>query len=182
MSLLKKLAFIIGILCVIWFTRFRWYIFPAPTVEIGSYSVKYMEPFNLHARVILTTRYYDDQMADFCPIDLALAWGPMAEPGRLEGFKFSQRGRWLYNNAWSNDSVEYWDMRKHISNMHVIPADDVVKAQLFALKPNDSIYFKGHLVRVDNNEGRGIWVSSRSRTDIGGTACEIVYITEIIYY
>ncbi len=157
-------------------------MFPAPELIVDHYTVRYMEPFNLNARVIVTNRHTTDQMSDFSPIDVGVAWGPLGEEGKLDLSKFYQKERFLYWKGQKIDDVPYWDVRKHIGHLHVIPADDYVLQELYALQPNDLISFRGHLVRVDNNEGRGIWVSSRSRTDTGAQACEIVYITDLFRY
>jgi hypothetical protein len=64
------------------------------------------------------------------------------------------------------------------ANMHMIPADPRVAAQLHGIRRNDRVRIDGWLVRIDADDGWR-WTSSLRRDDSGGGACELVYVCEI---
>jgi len=67
---------------------------------------------------------------------------------------------------------------KHATNIHIIPANEEVKAKLATLKKGMIIHLVGLLVEARNDDGWN-WVSSLSRDDEGMGACEILYLQHI---
>jgi hypothetical protein len=67
------------------------------------------------------------------------------------------------------------EIATHATNLHLIPADDVIAARCKSLRTGDLIHLAGILVEAS---GPGIenWRSSLSRTDSGDGSCELVYV------
>jgi hypothetical protein len=59
--------------------------------------------------------------------------------------------------------------------MHLIPADDAIKAVLFAARVGQVLSLDGELVDVTRKNG---WAmkSSLTRDDTGAGACEVIYV------
>ena len=75
----------------------------------------------------------------------------------------------------------------HVSNNHIIPADKNVRKLMYKVKRNDYIRIDGFLSSVyyDNNKknvtNNSLWTSSTKRNDTGNGACEIIYVTNIVW-
>jgi hypothetical protein len=59
-----------------------------------------------------------------------------------------------------------------------IKGNDEIKEKLSAIKKGDIVAFKGQLVTVNRDDGWK-WVSSTTRNDTMGGACEVVWVTDI---
>jgi hypothetical protein len=70
------------------------------------------------------------------------------------------------------------EIETHSANMHMIPADEVIEDALLDLRPGEIVSLRGKLVRVEAGDGWR-WVSSMTRKDTGGHACELVYVERI---
>jgi hypothetical protein len=135
--------------------------------------------FSLQARVLGRENYYFDSGSEFSPTDLALGWGPMAEPGMADKLNVSQSGRWFHYSWGSKDPpLALDDIITHASNMHIVPADALVARQLKQVSKDDVITIHGWLVRLEKSNGWK-WQSSLSRSDAGDGACELVYVCSI---
>ena len=154
---------------------------PTKTIVFGfkdDYTVLPLADFNITARVLSRKRYWLGTEAELAPVDLALGWGPMSDDEVLAGLKISQSGRWY---RWRPKTRELPVPREQIehnsANMHLIPADKDIEKAIKSAKKGDIVRFKGHLVRI-NRGSDWHWVSSVSRTDTGGGACEVIFVKE----
>lgn len=148
-------------------------------VEQGEYRITTLQDeFILTARVLSKKNYRFGREADLSPVDLALGWGPMADPSIIEQFAIRQSNRWYY---WKTPKlpIPKRDVEIHSANMHMIPADKDVAVQLNKIKIDQRIQIKGKLVRVDADDGWH-WVSSLTREDTGNGACELVLLEQIM--
>ncbi|MBQ9198923.1 MAG: zinc ribbon domain-containing protein [Lachnospiraceae bacterium] len=159
--------------------------------EINGYEVSIYANYSyeIEALVVHTKNYYgfglDDRLA---PRDIALAWGKVAEYNDKINFHWSQHGRWVY---WKVNSYDELDdiggedyVACHLSNNHLIPADKSVKRKIKKIKKGDHIKITGYLVNVDAENERGktyFWNSSTTRYDTGDGACEVIYVTDIVW-
>jgi hypothetical protein len=66
----------------------------------------------------------------------------------------------------------------HSANIHAIPSSPEIKKQLGALRSGDIAELDGYLVEVQTADG-GKWTSSLSRTDVGGGACELLWVRTV---
>lgn len=163
-----------------WFTQP-----PAPVLQqhngalsMGAYRITPLQDdFCLTARVLSRQTYFTGREADLSPLDLALGWGPMADPAVYQPFSIRQSGRWYF---WRADHlpISQRDVETHSANMHMIPADQWVARQLDDVKTHQLIELQGKLVRVDADDGWH-WVSSLTRNDTGNGACELVLVERV---
>jgi hypothetical protein len=135
--------------------------------------------FSLQARVLSRENYSFDAGAEFSPVDLALGWGPMAEPDVTEKLNISQSGRW-YHYSWDRDGppIPLREMISHSANMHMVPASTEVAESLEEVSEGDVIELNGWLIQIKKPDGWK-WQSSLSREDSGAGACELIYVCTI---
>lgn len=100
----------------------------------------------------------------------------MSDQAVLDQISIHQGQRWY---TWrpehqrlplSNDEIV-----SHSANIHTIPSTPEIKKQLRGLREGDIAELDGSLVEVRLADG-GKWTSSLSRTDIGGGACELMWV------
>jgi hypothetical protein len=147
----------------------------------------YIEPkaeYEIEALLIGKEKYSSWDIAQIIPYDLALVWGDFAKKENLDAVDYGQRLRHV-NYSYSYDEVSLSDeyMSSHISNNHVIPANDEVFQKIKRAKINRRIHLKGYLVRayipLGESGNLSMMDSSMIRTDSGDGACEIIYVEEV---
>lgn len=145
--------------------------------RVAEYQITALQDFHLQARVLGREDYYLDRGAKLSPTDLALGWGPMADPEVLRHIRISQRNRWYFWHA-EQLPIERRQIETHSANMHLIPANPAVASTLAQVKPDQQISLSGQLVRVEGDDGYR-WVSSLSREDSGDGACELIWVEQL---
>jgi hypothetical protein len=150
---------------------------PRPFLN-GDYTITPLANYEIKAVVLSRERYRNDAGAKLAPVDLALGWGPMSSAAVINDLNISQSGRW-YEYSWSGEEpLDPGLIATHSANTHCLPATPEIRQRLLAIKRHDIVTLKGYLVEVTGPQGYR-WSSSLSRTDTGGGACEIMWITEI---
>ena len=159
--------------------------------EIDGYevSIYFQYSYEIEALVVHTHNYYGFSFPDkLAPRDVALAWGKVAEYNGKINFHWRQSGRWYYWRVKSYDELapigDENDVSLQSSNNHLIPADNSVKRKIKRLKKGDHVKITGYLVNVDAENKNGkvyLWNSSTTRGDTGDGACEVIYVTDIIW-
>ena len=150
----------------------------AGQLRIGNHRLQALQPLQLEEAMVLGREDYRfDRGAQLSPTDLALGWGPMADPQVLRGIEIRQSNRWYY---WRTDEfpIPRREIERHSANMHMIPSNAAVASVLNSLKPGARISLSGQLVRVEGDDGFQ-WVSSLSREDTGAGACELVWVEHL---
>ncbi len=147
------------------------------TFKTGGYTITPLASFQVEARVLGAKHYSIDREADLAPVDLALGWGPMSQQEVLDALSISQSGRFYY---WRTDNfpIPRRDIETNSANMHFIPANQDIEKQLKEIDAGDQVKFKGYLVKIDADDGWR-WISSMTREDTGGGACELVLVDDI---
>ncbi len=149
---------------------------PAPE----GYTITATDEYEVTALVLARERYRYDRGAVLAPVDLALAWGPVADPDVHTKIRWSQADRWYrFQMRYEDVRMSPIEVSRHSANTHIIPnADDPDVADLLlAIRPGNAVHLKGYLVRIEGDGGY-TWNSSRSRTDSGDGSCEIFYVME----
>jgi len=146
-------------------------------LDYPGYRVRTLEAFEVDARVLSREDYRFGREADLSPVDLAIGWGPMADPAVLQHIQISQRNRWYYWKA-RELPIPRGEIVSHSANVHIIPASEQVAAALAGIDVGDEVRLGGSLVAVNATDGWH-WVSSLSRTDTGNGSCELLWLTSL---
>jgi hypothetical protein len=143
----------------------------------NGYRIIPLEKFDFDARVLRTEHYSMDREAQLAPVDLALGWGPMANPAVLQKVSISQSNRFYY---WHVDQfpIPRRDIETHSANMHMVPATAEVERTLKSLHAGQQIKISGYLIEARAPDGWR-WKSSLTREDTGAGACELVWVERI---
>lgn len=150
---------------------------PAPFGHKG-YTITPLANYQVTAVVLSRARYHNDRNADLCPLDLALGWGPMSIAKVINDLSISQSGRWYEYSYPGEPPLEPADITVHSANTHCLPADDTIRSQLLAVKRHEIVTLEGYLVEAAAADGWH-WRSSLTRTDTGGGACEVLWVTAV---
>ncbi|UYL07374.1 hypothetical protein B9G69_009985 [Bdellovibrio sp. SKB1291214] len=146
-------------------------------IKIDTGVVEPLARYKIRARVLSTNRYWLDPGAAVSPIDLALGWGPMSDSKVLNELSIGQSLRY-YHVRWRNPPIPENEIMHHSANVHIIPANKVIKDVVLGLREGNLIELQGSLVMVSGKDG-GEWKSSLSRDDTGAGACELMHVTAV---
>jgi hypothetical protein len=134
--------------------------------------------FSVRAIVLSRERYRYDPEAALAPVDLALGWGRMSEAAVINALRISQDHRW-YEYAWQQaPPIPLEEIARSSANMHLIPANNAVRASVLAVRRHELVEFEGYLVQVARPGW--LWRSSLSRDDTGGHSCEVVWVEHLV--
>ncbi len=147
------------------------------SVYLEGYQLHPVATFSITARVLSTQRYRMDPMSKISPVDLALGWGPMSDEVNLDQLKISQSHRFFY---WGTKQfpIPRREIEHHSANMHLIPSEDIVRRSLLKIRKGQVVHLDGALVNVEGPNGGGM-KTSKTRTDTGPGACEVVLVREV---
>lgn len=149
-----------------------------PGWAFGDYQLTALARYEIEARVLGTERYRFDRESDLAPIDFAVGWGPMSANALLDTLEISQYGRFFFYETDEEPLIELSEIASHASNMHLIPASDAVRRELFAVRAGQVVSLRGWLVEARGDDGFR-WKSSLSRSDTGGGACELMLVESL---
>jgi len=149
-----------------------------PRWKVGDFQLQALARFDLEARVLGTERYRFDRESALSPIDFALGWGPMSANALLDTLDVSQYGRFFFYETDEAPLIEFSEMGKNASNVHMIPADDTIRSRLFAVRTGQVVALRGWLVEARGPDGFR-WRSSLTRNDTGGGACELMLVESV---
>jgi hypothetical protein len=146
-------------------------------VQLGDFVLTPVARFEIEARVLSRREYTRGVEAEVSPVDLALGWGPMADPDVLAKISIRQSNRFYY---WSTRElpIPRREIETNSANMHMIPADVWAAEALAAVRPDQTVRIAGYLVNVERRDGWR-WRTSLTRHDTGHGACEIVLVQRI---
>lgn len=139
--------------------------------------------YSMQAKVLLNTTYLYDGLSDISSTDFLMAWGWVVKDKAFYNLKFVQAGRFGgYSGTKDGRPIPYSsnNIMQYIANVHTIPANKNIAAQLKKIKNGDNVRFDGWLVRVDMPSG--YIVSSLTRTDTGAGACEVMLVCRVTHF
>ncbi|HEY0943207.1 MAG TPA: hypothetical protein VGE08_24195 [Steroidobacter sp.] len=145
-----------------------------PPFSFGDYQLTPLADFDVEARVLSVEKYRVDGGARLSPVDFALGWGPMSDSAVLEHFRIRQGGRFFSIHP-DEQAIDLNTAMLNASNMHLIPADSVIKDRLASVKIGNIVRLRGQLVSV-RGPNNFTWTSSLTRKDTGNGACELFYV------
>jgi hypothetical protein len=159
---------------------------PDITFEAKGHEVR-LTPrasYRITGYAVETSRTLLDRWDFVLPMDLALAWGPVADPKVLERMRFHLSGR--YVSWWMDGGPGLPGPRvveSHVANHHLVPATEDVAREMKRVKVGDLVTLRGRLVDLEIRDRDGA-VAHRSRTslsrdDTGSGACEQLWVESI---
>lgn len=145
--------------------------------RLVRYTIRPLQDFQIDALVLGREDYSFDREAELSPTDLALGWGPLADPAMAARIHFSQGGRWYH---WQAEPLPLprREIETHSANMHLIPANRDVARTLADVTSGEHIHLAGKLVKVTGDDGWQ-WSSSLTREDTGAGACELIWVEQL---
>lgn len=146
--------------------------------SVGDFRLTPVATFDVEARVLSRARYRSGVESELSPWDLFLGWGEMSDERIVGAMDFVQMNRWGSWRSAAPGLPPVSDLLDQSSNMHVIPADDTIRDLLGEIRTGDRVRLVGQLVDVDRGDGWR-WRTSRTRTDRGSGACELVFVTRV---
>ena len=147
----------------------------------GQFTIIPLAEYKISGVVVSKETYSSDWDGEVSPIDLAIAWGKLAEPENNRNITYSQGYRW-YHYQWRKGSpVDHSYVISHSSNNHIIPANENIDRAIKTIKRNDRVFLKGFLVNLKGtHKGQTVtWNTSLSRTDIDNGSCELLYVSHV---
>lgn len=150
----------------------------AQPFQLQGYRLSPRAIFEIRARVLSRENYRWDEGADLAPIDLALGWGVMSDQAVLDRIDISQGARWYYTRYEYPAPLPERDIIRQSGNMHIVPANPLVRERLQQIRRGHIVRAQGFLVDADHESGFR-WRTSLSREDTGGGACELFYVERI---
>ncbi len=152
---------------------------PDGTLTYPGYEIRALDSFDLSGRVLSRHDYTRGREADLSRTDLAIGWGPMADPAILASIDVSQSNRWFF---WHADRlpIPRVEIERHAANIHIVPASETVARRLDDVATNDLVRLEGDLVEIRAEDGWR-WRSSLSRTDTGNHSCEVLLLREVTW-
>jgi hypothetical protein len=147
----------------------------------GIFHLTPLAEYKVSGMVVSKKSYSDDWDGKISPLDLAIAWGKLAEPEYGRYMTFWHAHRW-YNYKWKEGSpLDASYVMTHSGNNHIIPATENIYRGIKTIKKKDKVVLEGFLVNLKGTyEGRTVtWNTSLSRKDTGGGSCELFYVNKV---
>ena len=150
---------------------------PDGSLAYPGFTFSNPERFELSARVLSVRDYRSGREANLSPRDLALGWDRMMDDAVVNQISISQSGRWY---RWRTESypIPRREIETSSANMHMVPANETAARELSQIQEDDHIHLVGKLVDISAADGWR-WRSSRTRTDTGNGACELVLLEQV---
>jgi hypothetical protein len=146
----------------------------------GEVRLTPVAEYKIAALVVGRETYSYGWNAKVSPIDLALAWGKLADPESRKYVSYSQSNRWTSFKMKEGSPFDPAYVISHASNHHIIPSTRNLWYAIKTIKEKQKVVLEGFLVNIAGTyEGKPVWWNtSLSRTDSGDGACEILYVTK----
>lgn len=147
----------------------------AEPIQFGQYTLKPRASYRIRARVLSRKDYRLGREADLSPFDFALGWGLMSDNFILDALDISQSGRFFWMHWDAAAPAPENELMRHAANVHLIPANKVIRRQLAKIRPGQVVELQGLLVDAASNDGWN-WNTSLTREDTGAGACELFWV------
>ena len=156
---------------------------PPIDLEVKGYRVRLLPraTYRITGYAVETSRQLLDEWDFVVPMDVALVWGPVADPEALAHLEFHLSRR--YVSYWWDGALPAAAraaLATHVANNHLIPATDEVASEIGRIRAGDLVTLRGRLVDLEirDAEGREKWKArtSLTRSDVGSGACEQIWV------
>lgn len=145
---------------------------------LDEYNFMPVANFSAKVRVLSISSYHNDRMSEFCPIDIAIGWGRMSDQNVVDKIDIKQQHRWYVWRA-KVFPIPRKEIEISSSNVHIIPATELISDQLDEVIRGNIIQISGKLVNINKLDEKFVWKSSTKRNDTGNGACEILWLEQI---
>ena len=154
----------------------QWTTGAGTQVSAQGVQVKELEAYSGEFRILSREDYSSGTEAQFSPVDFAVSEGVLASRTYYPLIGVRQDNRYL---TWTMKALPLPPQQamQLVSNIHIIPANPKIAAQLAQVHAGDLVQLQGDLVQI--NDHGWIWRSSLSRVDVGDGACEILRVQAI---
>jgi hypothetical protein len=109
--------------------------------------------------------------------DLCLVWGRNIRSGVYREMKFWNRDFTCMCRFPDEATAALFSWR-HLSNNHILCADDGLSRRILKVRPGDQVHFRGYLASYSQPANQFFRGSSTTRDDTGNGACETVFVTD----
>lgn len=109
--------------------------------------------------------------------DLCVVWGKNIASGVYREMKFWNRD-FTCMCSFPDEETGALFSERHLSNNHILCADEKMSRRILKVRPGDQVYFKGYLANYSQPANQFFRGSSTVRDDTGNGACETVYVNE----
>lgn len=134
--------------------------------------------YRIEAKLLSKEAYSAGDAGKLAPWDFAMGWGPMSREDVVARLGIEQSSRY-YTYRWSGEPpIPVAQIVRHSANMHLIPANARIAAQLKSAQPGYKVLLEGRLVDAAWADGRR-WQTSLTREDTGGGACELMFVEAV---
>ncbi len=150
-------------------------------VKNGYFTITPVAEYKISGVVVGKGTYSSDWDGEISPVDLAVAWGKLAEPGSHRYITYTQGNRWYFYQYKPGNSFDNSYVISHSSNNHIIPANENIRRAVRTVERKDKIVLEGLLVNLKGiyKEQPVTWNTSLSRTDAGNGSCELFYVSKV---
>lgn len=134
--------------------------------------------YRIEAKLLSKEAYSAGDAGKLAPWDFAVGWGPMSHEDVVARLGIDQSAR-FYSYRWQGEPpLPAEQIIRHSANMHLIPANKRIAAQLDSAQPGYKVVLEGRLVDAVWADGRR-WSTSLTRDDTGKGACELMFVESV---
>ncbi len=150
-------------------------------VKNGYFTITPVAEYKISGVVVGKGTYSSDWAGEISPVDLAIAWGKLADPRSNRYITYIQGNRWYFYQCKAESPFDYSYVISHSSNNHIIASNENIRRAVKTVKKKDKVVLEGFLVNLKGiyKEQPVAWNTSLSRTDIGSGSCELFYVSKV---
>jgi hypothetical protein len=150
-------------------------------VKNGYFMITPVAEYKISGVVVGKATYSSDWAGEISPVDLAIVWGKLADPGANRYITYTQGYRWYFYQCKSEGPFDHSYVISHSSNNHIIPANENIRRAVKTVKKKHQVVLEGFLVNLKGTykEQPVTWNTSLSRTDAGSGSCELFYVSKV---
>lgn len=150
-------------------------------VKSGRLMITPVAEYKISGMVVGKGTYSSNWDGEISPVDLAISWGRLADPGVGRHVTFTQGNRWYFYKCKTTGPFDPSYIISHSSNNHIIHASENIRKAVKAVKKKDRVVLEGFLVNLSGTykEQPVAWNTSLSRTDSGSGSCELLYVLKV---
>ena len=151
-------------------------------IDDFTFTLQPLYRYRIVGKIMGKDEYSGAPTDRLAPMDLTIANGEIIRPEVLGHFtvqKYPRHFRYFYSYPAGSTPLSQPYITEHISNNHLIFADDTLHAAIKAARVGDMVEISGYLVSVSGRSTDGRTFTQRTsttRSDQGEQSCEVVYV------